>query len=91
MSQVVLEVFSDSVVTGTRRRLAFAPALPGRQFSWIPPEKRRVSTAHHCAVGHEATRDYYYSHQTGRAGDLKLCRVHEMIEDESALNRRPNP
>jgi hypothetical protein len=81
MDRVILEIFSDTTITGTRRRLATSPQYPGRQFSWIPPEKRRVIAAHYCSVGHEATRDYY----TDKRGDLKLCRVHEVLEDETRV------
>ena len=77
MAKVELRIFHDSDVSGTRRRQA---AGPGRFFSHIPPERRKVTAAHHCPVGGELTRDYWYSHDTGKAGDLKLCREHEVIE-----------
>jgi hypothetical protein len=35
---------------------------------------------HQCSVGGELTKDYWYCHDTGKAGDTKLCRIHEVEE-----------
>lgn len=79
MAKVELQVFYASNISGILRQQASSPEL-GRFFSHIPPENRKVTAAHHCLIGGEATRDYWYSHDTGKRGDLKLCRAHEVLE-----------
>lgn len=79
MARIELEVFSDQDVSGIRRRQASSATL-GRFFTHIPPKSRRVLSGHHCTVGKEMTRDYWYSHETTKRGDLKLCREHEVAE-----------
>ncbi len=79
MAKIELQVFYSNQVSGILRQQASSAEL-GRFFVHIPPEKRRITSAHHCPVGGEITRDYWYSHDTGKAGDMKLCREHEVTE-----------
>lgn len=75
--QYDMEVFSDEDVSGIRRQLGWVKGFNG-SFTHIPPERRKVSSAHFCPIGHEATRDYWYCHNTGKQGDVKLCNDHQI-------------
>ena len=79
MAKVELVIFSSHEVSGILRQQASSVEL-GRYFTHIPAERRKVTAAHHCPVAGEATRNYWYSHETTKRGDLKLCRDHEVTE-----------
>jgi len=78
MAKLVMRIYSDVLLNGTRNRMGSVKGLG--YFVHIPPEKRKNPSAHLCPVGGERTRDYWYCHNTGSQGDVKLCRAHEVEE-----------
>ena len=80
MDKVIMRVYYDEILDGTRRRQGGARGYP-KYFTWIPPAKRKITGEFVCPVGGERCRDFWYSHDTGSAGDVKLCRIHQVIEE----------
>jgi hypothetical protein len=87
MDKVTIRIFHDEFLSGRRNRLGFAKGYP-KYFSWIPPRNRKITGEFVCPVGGERCRDFWYSHDTGKAGDVKLCRIHQVIEEYDS--RVPN-
>jgi len=79
MDKVEMRVYADITVDGVRRRLGFASGYRGH-FLHLPPQKRKRTAMLICPVGGEQTRDYWYCHNTGSQGDVKLCRAHQVEE-----------
>ncbi len=87
MDKIVLRVVSDTNFTGTRKRTAYALEYNG-YFTHLPPAKRKRTAAYVCRTGGETTLDYWYCHDTGKQGDVKLCRIHE-VEEQYELGCLP--
>jgi hypothetical protein len=79
MNKVTIRVYWDEFLDGKRHRMGSAAGFPA-YFSWIPPQRRKVTGEFTCPVGGEQCRDFWYSHYTGKAGDTKLCRIHQVEE-----------
>ena len=75
----IVRIFIDTERDGVRRRQGLVDGFEG-SFTYISPERRKRTSALVCPIGGEITRDYWYCHNTGRQGDVKLCRVHQVIE-----------